>query len=322
MSFLSASPKRGWSELKTIFPKVISASRATDIPAFHSDWFMERLREGHCEWQNPFNASQKQRVSFADVQAIVFWSKNPSNLVKYLDEITDTGKKFYFQFTLNDYGYEGLEHGLTAIEERIKIFKNLAKKYKLIWRYDPVILGDTLTVKRHIQKISFIMKNLADYTDKLVFSFVDLYGMVEKNLKKYYPELRAPRIDEMERFSQELAELRDRLAPRLKLATCAEVDMDFARLDIKKNSCIDPVLINELCGQEIYKRKSSKKTATRLSLMDISSSDDRPSYEKDKGQRQPCLCGPSKDIGSYRLHQCGHHCVYCYAHHASKTYPS
>ncbi|MDR1659086.1 MAG: DUF1848 domain-containing protein, partial [Desulfovibrio sp.] len=36
-----------------IAPLVISASRRTDLPAFHADWFMDRLRRGHCVWTNP-----------------------------------------------------------------------------------------------------------------------------------------------------------------------------------------------------------------------------------------------------------------------------
>lgn len=319
MSILSDLPTGGRTGIKTIFPKVISASRATDIPAFHADWLMERLRQGHCEWQNPFNASQKQKVSFMDTQAIVFWSKNPSNLVKYLNEIADTGKLFYFQFTLNDYKSEGLEDDLPDLEERMRIFRILGQKYKVVWRYDPVILGDTLTIKRHIRKISFLMKNLAGYTDKMVFSFVDLYGTVAKNLQGYNPELRAPRADEMEQFALELAELRDKLAPQLKLATCAEADIDFAKIGIQKNSCIDPALINEICGQEIYRRKTAEKKARQLSFVPVPGKLEIQNFEKDKGQRQACQCAPSKDIGSYRLHHCGHHCVYCYAHHAKRS---
>ena len=34
-------------------PKIISASRATDIPAFYSQWFFDRLQEGYVRWRNP-----------------------------------------------------------------------------------------------------------------------------------------------------------------------------------------------------------------------------------------------------------------------------
>ena len=36
-------------------PVIVSASRSTDIPAFYSDWFMERLKAGYVKWFNPFN---------------------------------------------------------------------------------------------------------------------------------------------------------------------------------------------------------------------------------------------------------------------------
>jgi hypothetical protein len=58
---------------------IISASRRTDIPAFYSEWFMNRLRKGYCLVPNPFNPRQVARISLLaeHVDAIVFWSKNP-----------------------------------------------------------------------------------------------------------------------------------------------------------------------------------------------------------------------------------------------------
>jgi hypothetical protein len=63
---------------------IISASRRTDIPAFYSEWFMNRLRKGHCLVPNPFNPRHVARISLVpeSVDAIVFWSKNPGP-VKY-----------------------------------------------------------------------------------------------------------------------------------------------------------------------------------------------------------------------------------------------
>lgn len=303
---------------KTVYPKVISASRATDIPAFHAAWLMEHLRLGQCDWRNPFNANQRQTVSFDETEMIVFWSKNPAPLIPYLDEISDKGRKFYFQFTLNNYEKD-LEPDVPELDERIATFISLAQKYKVIWRYDPVIMGDRLKIKWHMRSIESLMRQIGGCAEKLVFSFVDLYGSVRDTLKKHGTEWRAPRLDEMEQFSQDLAELRDKLAPSLKLATCAEADLDLSRMGIEKNRCIDPVLINELLGHEMYKPKRPRQQAEQICLFP----DDNPPrtlhYEKDKGQRADCLCAPSKDIGSYWLHRCGHHCVYCYAHHALKS---
>ena len=33
---------------------IISASYKTDIPAFYGDWFITRLRLGHCRMRNPW----------------------------------------------------------------------------------------------------------------------------------------------------------------------------------------------------------------------------------------------------------------------------
>ena len=34
---------------------IVSASRATDVPKFYSEWLLARLRDGFCSWTNPFN---------------------------------------------------------------------------------------------------------------------------------------------------------------------------------------------------------------------------------------------------------------------------
>lgn len=298
-----------------IYPEVMSASRATDIPAFHAAWLMDRMRAGQCEWQNPFNASQRRIVSFAKVEAIVFWSKNPAPLEPYLDEISGMGKKFYFQFTLNDYEAAGLEPGVPKLADRIATFARLAQKCKVIWRYDPVVLGGALSIGRHLRTIRSLMQKIGDCAEKLVFSFVDLYGVVRSNLKRLKPELRAPRQDEMEEFALGLAELRDAIAPGLKLASCAETGLDHAALGIEKSSCIDPVLINAMLGREICRPKQSG----RLSLPACGDIPEAPVYEKDRGQRKECQCAPSKDIGGYRMHPCSHRCAYCYARHFGKS---
>ena len=42
---------------------IISASRRTDIPAFFSDWFMNRIREQYALVTNPFNSHQVSKIS-------------------------------------------------------------------------------------------------------------------------------------------------------------------------------------------------------------------------------------------------------------------
>src|SRR5690242_19980767 len=85
-----------------IVPLVISASRATDIPAFRAQWLMERLEAGWCRWVNPFSG-RVQYVSFEKARAFVFWTKNARLLMAHLPAFDRRHLAYYFQFTLNDY---------------------------------------------------------------------------------------------------------------------------------------------------------------------------------------------------------------------------
>ena len=59
---------------------IISASRRTDIPAWHGNWFLNRLRAGEVLVRNPYRPTQITRIPLSprNVDCIVFWSKNPS----------------------------------------------------------------------------------------------------------------------------------------------------------------------------------------------------------------------------------------------------
>ena len=97
--------------VKAQAPVIVSASRSTDIPAFYSDWFFHRLREGFSAWTNSFNGV-KMYVSYAKTRFIVFWSKNPRPLLNHLDELKESGIGCYIQYSLNDYEDEKLERGV------------------------------------------------------------------------------------------------------------------------------------------------------------------------------------------------------------------
>ncbi|MBF4322684.1 DUF1848 family protein, partial [Vibrio anguillarum] len=84
---------------------IISASRRTDIPAFYTPWFMNRVREGFLLTRNPFNANQIKRISLRpdDVDLIVFWTRNPQMLMRHLSELNQRGYQYYFQYTITGY---------------------------------------------------------------------------------------------------------------------------------------------------------------------------------------------------------------------------
>jgi DNA polymerase III subunit gamma/tau len=165
---------KGWEKVKIITddglekeataPIIISASRATDLPAFYSDWFMDRLRKGYLVKRYPRNPKKTEHISFSNTRLIVFWTKNPEPMFKHLDEIEKMGFGFYFQYTLNDYEGDNLEPNVPPLRERIDCFKKLSKrigKEKVIWRFDPLIITDVITGEKLADKVRGIMTQLS-----------------------------------------------------------------------------------------------------------------------------------------------------------------
>lgn len=322
---------------KATFPIVVSASRSTDIPAFYLDWFFHRLEKGYSAWTNPFNGV-KSYVGYADTKFIVFWSKNPRPLLKYLDTLKDKGIGCYIQYTLNDYEDEGFEKGVPPLSERIETFKLIVERLEkgaVVWRFDPLILTDKIDIEKLIKKIEHIGNQLRGYTEKLVFSFADIesYKKVRKNLQKSnvnYFEWTQPQMIE---FTKRLVELNKSKGWNFSLATCGEAaDLE----GVEHNHCVDdklmvrfghssPELMNFL-GVEIINPVFSDNLFAEFEPIVIPKdaillNDGRymviKKDNKDKGQRIACGCMKSKDIGEYNT--CPHLCEYCYANTSKET---
>lgn len=299
-------------------PLIISASRATDIPAFYTKWLMERLKAGYLVWKNPFN-QKKQYISLQKARLFVFWSKNPKPMLKYIDELDTYGINYYFQFTLNDYEKEKYEPHVPKLEKRIETFKKLSEKIgkqKVIWRFDPLILSTKTDVKTLLSKIEYIGNQLHKHTDKLVFSFADIsiYRKVQNNLRRERIEYFEFDEELMVEFSKGLAVLNK--SWNLQLATCCE-KIDLTEYGIEHNKCIDDTLIIKLFSNDkILMNLLGYENSVQDALFSSENSDNRKNL-KDKGQRKVCGCIISKDIGEYNT--CNHLCVYCYANTSDST---
>lgn len=292
-------------------PVIISASRSTDIPAFFSRWFMNRLRCGHIRWVNPFNRASEY-VSFQEARVIVFWSKNPEPLIQYLPELDAKGINYYLQFTLNDYTAEGLEPNVPPLAQRVETFKALSEKLgkkRVIWRFDPLLLTDELTVERLVDRVASVAEKIKSFTERLVISFADIgiYTKVRNNLAREQVHYREFTSELMVEVAQRLQLLNREWG--LKIATCAE-GIDLEPYGIEHNRCIDDRLMIEAFGhdQTLMKFLGYEQ--------DLFADPSRP-YLKDKGQRKACGCIVSKDIGMYDT--CHHLCAYCYANTSCKA---
>lgn len=297
-------------------PIIISASRSTDIPAFYSDWLIDRIKEGYVKWRNPFNGVPLY-VSFAEARLFVFWSKNYKPLLKHLDFLDEKGYNYYFQFTLNDYDTEKLEPNVPNIQSRIETFIKLSErtdKEKIIWRFDPLILTDKIGVDELLRKVENIGNQLKDYTNKLVFSFADinLYKKVQNNLCKNsipYQEFNEHAMDE---FAIGLQKLNENW--HFELATCAE-QISLEKYGIIHNKCIDDDLMIKLFPDDKILMDFLGVKITPPDIFNPKGTIKKKRNNKDVGQREFCGCIASKDIGEYNT--CPHLCEYCYAN-ASK----
>ncbi|MDR0486048.1 MAG: DUF1848 domain-containing protein [Elusimicrobiota bacterium] len=265
---------------------IISASRRTDIPAFYSDSFMNALRAGFILVKNPFNFQNISKIILSpkDIDLIVFWTKDPRPLMRYLDEIDGLGYKYYFQFTITPYGRD-IEKNIADKNEIIEAFKSLSKKIgfqKVILRYDPVLINGKYDLFFHFKAFERLIEKLSGYTQRVVFSFLDFYRKTEKNLKG--GGAREITTGEMRQIAETFSNITSK--QNLSLETCAE-GIDLQEFGIKHSKCIDGDLIEKILGR---------------SIADKNKKDDNRLY---------CGCMKSKDIGSYNT--CRHFCLYCYA---------
>jgi hypothetical protein len=225
-------------------PVIVSASRSTDIPAFYSDWFMERLEAGYVKWFNPFNGVPLY-VGFKKMRCIVFWSKNPRPMLVHLDALDTICLNYYFQFTLNDYDAERIEPNVPSVANRVETFRRLSERIgrdRVIWRFDPLIITDKLAVKDILEKVERLGDKLAAYTSRLVFSFIDIksYAKVGKNLERVGIAAREFSSDEMCEVAQRIGELVKGWG--ITAGTCGEI-ADLDRYGIEHNRCIDDRLM-------------------------------------------------------------------------------
>lgn len=315
-------------------PVIISASRSTDIPAFYSKWFINRIKKGHIVWYNPFN-QQPLYVSFKNCKVIVFWTKNPKPLMPYLQDLDSLGIHYYFQYTLNNYEKELFEPRLPSVESRINNFKELSKligKEKVIWRFDPIILTYELTPREILKRIWNIGNQLKGFTDKLVFSFIDInsYRKVQRNLVKESSSFEKETIANSELTTNQMNQIAEGLMKigelwrsegwDISLSTCAE-EIELDKYRISHNRCIDGELMKKIFSYDkelVYYLNYGKLPETNtLFGKEFDRIPLSAEKLKDKGQRKACGCMISKDIGMYNT--CSHLCTYCYANTSKET---
>lgn len=269
---------------------VISASRRTDIPAFYSEWLLNRVRAGFCHWTNPFSG-QVYRVGLGleDVTAFVFWTRNPRPLLRHLPELDARGYRYTFHFTLTGYG-RPLETHNPDPQAAIAAFRTLALHAGpefVVWRYDPIVISTRTPLAYHRQRFAELAAQLEGSTRRCTYSFLDFYGKTRRNLAAVTAQhgyhFREPTVLERQDLLEDLSAIAEQHG--MTLVSCCEEDYTTIPR-VYRGSCVDLDLLSRLTGQPA------------LAL-------------KPHPTREHCGCVRSVDIGSYDT--CLFGCTYCYA---------
>lgn len=261
---------------------IINTGGRTDTVNYYSDWLLNRFKEGFVYSRNPFYPSQvyKYILSPDIVDCVIFCSKNYKPILNRFHEISDRFNVFCF-YTITAYDKD-IEPNVPSIDESIETLIKLSKiigKEKISWRYDPVLLTTTYTIDRHLQTFEYMAKELSPYVSFCIFSFVEMYKKLSKNMPEIIPFTQEDKIQILKNFGEISRKY------NLKIQTCADQE-DYTAYGISHSGCITTEVLSNALGIKFKKMPHN-------------------------GNRRNCKCMPSRDIGAYNT--CPNGCKYCYA---------
>lgn len=266
---------------------ILNTGSRTDIPAYYSDWFYNRIREGYVLVRNPYYPAQitKYLLNPEIIDMIVFCTKNPFPMLDRISllAVFDT---FWF-VTITPYGKD-IEPYVPPKEQVIRYFQQLSESVgqkRISWRYDPIFITDTYSVNFHIEQFRKMAKALSGYTDQCVVSFIDLYEKTKRN----FSGIRSVTDKEQEVLTAAFSEIAKENG--LQIHLCCE-NAGLVRENVDADGCMSKAVLEKALGCRLVVPK--KKTA-----------------------RTECSCLLGADIGAYNT--CGHGCLYCYANYDRET---
>ena len=253
------------------------------MPAFHSEWIMNRLRAGYVLVRNPVAENVVFRIDLnpKSVSCIYFMTKNPGPMIPHLDEIKEMGYEVLFQVTVNPYGrdIEPDVPDVAAVADSFKEVSDRMGKERILWRYDPVLFDGRYNRSYHKRKFELLCKEFSGYTERFIFGFLDVYGKFQKSGQSG------------------------------RLSGSSESDrewfMDMAGKTAKKHGISGSMC----CSPEPYPEHGidNRGCIDRETMLSLGI----PFEDVPGNTRKGCRCVRNIDIGVYD--SCLHNCVYCYA---------
>ncbi len=259
---------------------ILHTGNRTDIPAFYSQWFMNRIKEGYVFVRNPYFPKLVTRYELNPevVDGIAFCTKNPHPMIPYLKELEAYGQFWYV--TITPYGKD-IEPNVKDKHQVIEDFKTISKKVGMDcmgWRYDPIFLSEKYSMEYHLHAFEVIASKLCGYTKICVISFIDLYEKVKKN----FPEVKEVSKENRLYLGKQMIQIAKKYG--MVVYPCAEGN-ELEEYGANCSGCMTIHMFEKAfhCTLNAPKSKSRKE----------------------------CSCFLGNDIGAYNT--CFHFCRYCYA---------
>jgi len=261
--------------------EIVSASRRTDIPAFHAAWFGASLAAGRATFRAPYSGKPAAvYLAREDVAAFVFWTRNPAPFLPVLSRLEDAGYPSILHFTLTGMPRE-LEPSVPDAAAGLRAFRALSRLVgpdRVLWRFDPILPGDS--PRSLIERFDALSASLSGLTRRCTVSLAHPYRKSVRATRS------VPGIWEPAKGMREGIDRIRRMGEDRGFSVVSCCSPGLSEWGIPPAACVDGPLLRRLFpGAGIP--------------------------DGARPVRPGCLCSPSRDIGEYRT--CRHGCRYCYA---------
>lgn len=267
---------------------ILNTGNRTDIPAYYSEWFYNRIKDGFVYVRNPYYPNQVQCFTLSPklVDCMVFCTKNPAPMLPGMEQISSFRQ--FWQVTITPYGRD-IEPYVPEKNKVMDSLKQLSERFGIeavSWRYDPIFISEKYSLEFHLETFEKMTEYLSGYVEQCVISFIDLYAKTMRN----FPKVRSVAENERAIIGENFARIGK--AHGMTIRSCCE-GRELEKYGINASGCMTKEVIERAIGATL----------------------DMPG--RIKRAREECDCLLGNDIGMYNT--CGHGCLYCYANYDRKT---
>jgi hypothetical protein len=211
------------------------------------------------------------------VDCVVFSSKDYEPFLPYVTKISERFATYY-QYIISAYGKD-IEPDVPTIEESIETLKKLALlvgSKRIAWRYVPIFLTESYTIKRHLDIFEQISCQVEGYVDRCILGYLEN----PQKVMRYMPEIQLMDEEQKAALSKGFGSIAAKYG--IKIQSCSAKG-DYSVYGIESSGCMTLPMLGAANSIHFKNRKH-------------------------QGYREGCQNIESRDIGTY--HTCLDGCKY------------